>query len=131
MGIGIAEPTVRTLVRTSRQPAPEVFVPLTVRPGKRAEFDFGHALVELDGVEQQVPYLAGRLRYLGAIYLVCFPTERQECFLLGQRHAFEFWGGGAAASALFNLKPAVVSILTGHRGREEAAFSHFARHARL
>jgi transposase len=93
VGIGIAEPTVRALVRTCRQRAPEAFVPLTFRPGERAEFDFGHALVELAGVEQQVPYLAGRLRYSGAIYLECFPTERQECFLVGQRHAFEFWGG--------------------------------------
>jgi transposase len=125
LGIGIAEPTVRTLVRACRQRAPEVFVPLTFRPGERAEFDFGHALVELDGVERQVPYLAGRLRYSGAIYLECFPTERQECFLLGQRHAFEFWGGVPQQVLYDNLKPAVTAILAGHRRREQAAFSHF------
>jgi hypothetical protein len=125
MGIGIAEPTVRTLVRSCRQRAPEVFVPLTFRAGERAEFDFGHALVELDGIEQQVPYLAGRLRYSGAIYLECFPTERQECFLLGQRHAFEFWGGVPQQVLYDNLKPAVATMLTGHRRREQAGFSHF------
>ncbi|CCF83962.1 hypothetical protein [Nitrolancea hollandica] len=43
--------------------------------------------------ESTVPYLAGRLRYSGAIFVECFPTARQDCFLLGQRHAFEFWGG--------------------------------------
>lgn len=125
LGIGIAEPTVRALVRACRQRVPEVFVPLTFRPGERAEFDFGHALVELDGVEQQVPYLAGRLRYSGAIYLECFPTERQECFLLGQRHAFEFWGGVPQQVVYDNLKPAVAAILAGHSRREQAAFSHF------
>jgi len=125
MGIGIAEPTVRALVHTCRQRAPEVFVPLTFRPGERAEFDFGHALVALDGVEQQVPYLAGRLRYSGAIYLECFPTERQECFLLGQQHAFACWGGVPQRVVYDNLKPAVAAILAGHSRREQAAFSHF------
>ena len=79
----------------------------------------------LAGVEQQVPYLAGRLRYSGAIYVECFPTERQECFLLGQRHAFEFWGGVPQQAVYDNLKPAVAAILAGHSRREQAAFSHF------
>lgn len=125
LGIGIAEPTVRVLVRACRASRPAVFIPLTFRPGERAEFDFGHALVELDGVAQQVPYLAGRLRYSGAIYLECFPTERQESFLLGQRHAFEFWGGVPQQVVYDNLKPAVAAILAGHSRREQAAFSHF------
>jgi len=125
LGIAIAEPTVRTVVRGCRQPAREVFVPLVFRPGERAEFDFGHAVVELAGVEQQVPYLAGRLRYSGAIYLECFPTERQESFLLGQRHAFECWGGVPRQVVYDNLKPAVAAILAGHQRREQAAFSHF------
>ncbi len=125
LGIGIAEPTVRTLVRACRQRPAQAFVPLSFGPGERAEFDFGHALVEVDGVEQQVPYLAGRLRYSGAIYLECFPTERQECFFLGQRHAFEFWGGVPQQVVYDNLKPAVAAILAGHSRREQAAFSHF------
>jgi transposase len=125
LGIGIAEPTVRRLVHSGRQRPAAVFVPLTFGPGERAEFDFGHALVEVDGVAQSVPYLAGRLRYSGAIYLECFPTERQECFLLGQRHAFECWGGVPRQVVYDNLKPAVAAILAGHRRREQAAFSHF------
>ena len=125
LGIGIAEPTVRALVRGARQQPREAFVPLSFRPGERGEFDFGHAVVELAGVEQQVPYLAGRLRYSGAIYLECFPTERQESFLLGQRHAFECWGGVPRQVVYDNLKPAVAAILAGHSRREQAAFSHF------
>ena len=115
MGVAIAEPTVRVLVRRCRQGRPAAYVPLAFGPGERAEFDFGHALVVLGGVEQQVPYLAGRLRYSGAMYLECFPTERQECFLLGQRHAFEFWGGVPRAAVYDNLAPAVAAVLAGHR----------------
>ena len=125
LGVGIAEPTVRSLVRQCRPQPAAAFVPLTFRPGERAEFDFGHALVELGGVERQLPYLAGRLRYSGAIYMEGFPTERQECFLLGQRHAFECWGGVPQHVVYDTLKPAVGAILTGHSRREQAAFTHF------
>lgn len=101
-------------------------------PGERAEFDFGHAAVVLGGEERRVPYLAERLRSSGAMYLECFPTERQECFLLGQaprprgEGAFEFWGGVPRAAAVYdNLAPAVAAVLPGHRRTEQAAFAHF------
>ena len=125
MGVAIAEPTVRVLVRRCRQARPAAYVPLAFGPGERAEFDFGHAAVVLGGEERRVPYLAGRLRYSGAMYMECFPTERQECFLLGQRHAFEFWGGVPRAAVYDNLAPAVAAVLPGHRRTEQAAFAHF------
>ena len=125
LGVAIAEPTVRVLVRRCRQRVQQAYVPLQFAAGERAEFDFGHALVELDGEERQVPYLAGRLRYSGAMYVECFPTERQECFLLGQRHAFEFWGGVPRVAVYDNLKPAVSGMLAGHTRTEQAAFLHF------
>src|SRR5205814_186433 len=77
-GIVVAESTVRQIVRTCRTPRPAVYVPLSFAPGERAEFDFGHAVVVLAGQRREVPFLAGRLRFSGAMYLVCFPSERQE-----------------------------------------------------
>jgi transposase len=124
-GIQVAESTVRQLVRECRRPAAQAFVPLTFAPGERGEFDFGHAVVVLDGTRTEVPYLAGRLRYSGAIFVACFPTERQERFLLGQRHAFEFWGGVPTTVVYDNLKPAVLQILAGHRRTEQEACTHF------
>ena len=124
-GIQVAESTVRQLVRECRRPAVPAFVPLTFAPGERGEFDFGHAVVILDGTRTEVPYLAGRLRYSGAIFVECFPTERQDCFFLGQRHAFEFWGGVPTTVVYDNLKPAVLRILEGHRRAEQEAFTHF------
>ena len=83
LGIPIAESTVRLFVQELRKPMKPAYVPL----------DFGEATVKLGGQLVKVPFLAGRLRFSGAMFVECFPTQRQEAFLLGQRHAFEFWGG--------------------------------------
>ena len=125
MGIVAAESTVRRVVRQCRQHRPKAYVPLSFDSGERAEFDFGHAVVLLVGRRVEVPILVGRLRYSGAMFLECFPTERQDCFLLGQRHAFEFWGGVTKTVVYDNLKPAVLEILQGHTRTEHEAFRHF------
>ena len=80
-------------MQEKRKPAKSAFVPLDFAPGERAEFDFGEAMVKIKGQVLKVPFLAGRLRFCGAMFVECFPTQRQDAFLLGQRHAFEFWGG--------------------------------------
>ena len=59
------------------------------------------------------------------MFVECFPTQRQEAFLLGQRHAFEFWGGVPRMVVYDNLKPAVLQILQGHSRREHEVFGHF------
>lgn len=124
-GVAIAESTVRQLVRQQRQQTKPAYLPLAFAPGERAEFDFGHAQVQLNGQLMQVPFLAGRLRFSGAMFCEVFPTERQEAFLLGQRHAFECWGGVPRLVVYDNLKPAVLKILQGHRRLEQEAFRHF------
>ncbi len=125
MGIAVAESTVRHLVRQQRPPRATAYVPLAFAPGERAEFDFGHAQVLLAGQMQEVPYLAGRLRYSGAMFVEVFPTERQEAFLLGQAEAFAFWAGVPRTVVYDNLKPAVLRILQGHTRVEQQAFRHF------
>ncbi|CCF85907.1 IS21 family transposase [Nitrolancea hollandica] len=125
MGIEVAESTVRMLVRQRKQVRRETFVPLAFGPGERAEFDFGHALVILGGKQVELPFLAGRLRFSGASWVEFFPTERRECFLLGQRHAFEFWGGVPSHCLYDNTKTAVKEILRGHERVEQDAFRHF------
>ncbi len=124
-GVEVAASTVREVVRARREQRKPAFVPLTFGPGERAEVDFGHAVVAVQGEVREVPFLAGRLRSSGAMFLECFPTERQEAFLLGQRHAFEFWGGVPRSVVYDNLKPAVARILRGHRRLEQEAFAHF------
>jgi transposase len=125
LGISIGESTVRMYVQEQRKPAKAAFVPLDFAPGERAEFDFGEALVKIKDQPVKVPFLAGRLRFSGAMFVECFPTQRQEAFLLGQRHAFEFWGGVPRTVVYDNLKPAVLQILQGHSRREHDVFLHF------
>jgi hypothetical protein len=77
-----------------RQRQQEAYVPLAFAPGERAEFDFGHAVVVLGGTRVELPFLAGRLRYLGAMYVECFPTERQDCFLIRAASCLRVLGRG-------------------------------------
>ena len=126
LGLSVAESTVRQLVQEQRQTTKPAYIPLDFAPGERAEFDFGEAMVRLNGQLVKVPFLAGRLRFSGAMFVECFPTQRQEAFLLGQRHAFEFWGGVPRMVVYDNLKAAVLQILEGHRRLEQDAFRHFA-----
>jgi transposase len=125
LGIPIGESTVRMFVQAKRKPTRPAFVPLDFAPGERAEFDFGEATVKLAGQLVKVPFLAGRLRFSGAMFVECFPTQRQEAFLLGQRHAFEFWGGVPRMVVYDNLKSAVLQVLQGHSRREHEVFLHF------
>lgn len=125
LGVTVAESTVRQLVQEQRQTATPAYVPLDFAPGERAEFDFGEATVKLNAQLVKVPFLAGRLRFSGAMFVECFPAQRQEAFLLGQRHAFEFWGGVPRMAVYDNLKAAVLRILEGHRRLEQEAFRHF------
>jgi len=125
LGIPIGESTVRMYVQEKHQITKPAFVPLDFAPGERAEFDFGEATVQIKGQLLKVPFLAGRLRFSGAMFVECFPTQRQEAFLLGQRHAFEFWGGVPRMVVYDNLKPAVLQVLQGHSRREHDVFVHF------
>jgi transposase len=125
LGIPVGESTVRLFVRQLRKPSKPTYVPLDFTPGERAEFDFGEATVNLAGKLVKVSFLAGRLRFSGAMFVECFPTQRQEAFLLGQQHAFEFWGGVPRMVVYDNLKPAVLQILQGHSRREHEVFLHF------
>ena len=125
LGIPIGASTVRMYVQQRRKPAKPAYIPLDFAPGERAEFDFGEATVKIKDQLVKVSFLAGRLRFSGAMFVECFPTQRQEAFLLGQRHAFEFWGGVPRMAVYDNLKPAVLHVLQGHQRREHEVFRHF------
>ena len=127
LGIPIGESTVRMYLQEKQQTTKPAFVPLDFAPGERAEFDFGEATVKLRDELVKVPFLAGRLRFSGAMSIECFPTQRQEAFLLGQRHAFEFWQGVPRLVVFDNLKPAVLQILQGHSRREHEVFAAFSQ----
>jgi len=125
LGLSLGESTVRMYVQEKQQTTKPAFIPLDFAPGERAEFDFGEASIKLKGQLVKVPFLAGRLRFCGAMFVECFPTQRQEAFLLGQQHAFSFWEGVPRIVVYDNLKPAVLQVLQGHSRREHEVFLHF------
>ena len=100
LGIPIGESTVRLFVQELRKPMKPAYVPLDFAPGERAEFDFGEATVKLGGrlVPRPVPGWATPLS--GAMFVECFPTQRQEAFLLGQRQDARVLGRGATHGGL-------------------------------
>lgn len=125
LGIKVAESTVRKIVAQHRQIRKPAFVPLDFGPGERAEFDFGHAQVILAGKQVTLPFIAGRLRFSGAMYVEFLPTERQDSWLFGQRDAFEFWSGVPQYAVYDNTNTLVKEILTGHTRVEQERFRHF------
>jgi transposase len=104
LDIPAGESTVRQLVRRERERTQQerrpTYVPLEFGPGERAEFDFGEAAVEVHGQLCSVPFLVGRLRFSGAMFLEVFPTQRQEAFLLGPAPCLRVVGRRAAQRRL-------------------------------
>jgi len=82
---------VKELVAEIKVLKQEVFVPLTHRPGE-AQVDFGHALVNLNGVLRKCPFFVMSLPYSDAFYVQVFERECTETFWAGHVRAFEFLG---------------------------------------
>lgn len=107
---------VKELVAEIKVLKQEVFVPLTHRPGE-AQVDFGHALVNLNGVLRKCPFFVMSLPYSDAFYMQIFERECTETFWAGHVRAFEFLGAVPTRISYDNSKVAVGKIL-GSRERK-------------
>lgn len=123
-----AESTVRRYVGQRRRQQREVYVPLAFDPGSRAFCDWGVAEVTMNGQRVRVHLFCMRLAASRDIFVMAFPHERQEAFLLGHRCAFEFWNGVPAAITYDNLSTAVRRILEGHNREEQDLFASLRAH---
>lgn len=77
--------------RAKRQVA--VFLPLEFEPGEDGQVDWGEAEVILNGQVVTVQLFVLRLCYSRRIFVMAFPTQRQECFFAGHVAAFQHLGG--------------------------------------
>ncbi len=116
---------IRKIVAKRRQQIQEVFIPLDFQLGHQFQFDWGEADIILQGRTQRiflfcVQLSASRMRFVRA-YL----HEKQEAFLDGFVHAFEFLGG---VGLLDNLKTAVEKVLQGRDRLEQEAFIGLQAH---
>jgi len=72
---------VKDYVRTATLRGREMFVPLK-HPAGEAQVDFGEALVVMAGVERKAHYLVMDLPHSDDCFVVAFPAETTEAFLV-------------------------------------------------
>ncbi|MBK9053922.1 MAG: IS21 family transposase [Chloroflexi bacterium] len=107
---------------------PKLFLPLEFDPGSDAQVDWGEADVILAGKQQTVQLLVVRLCYSRRIFVMAFPSQKQESFFLGQVRAFYHFGGVPHRLTYDNLKTAVYKVLTGSKREEQEQFILFRSH---
>ena len=123
-----AESTVRRVVSQLRKSVPECFIPLAAVPGEQFQVDFGHALVNINGIETKVCLFCMKLKYSHVPFVWAFPTERLEAFLEGHVLGFEYYGGVAEQGLYDNAKTQVVKMLEGPLREEHEWFSSLRSH---
>jgi len=107
---------------------PKVYLPLAFDPGTDAQVDWGEAEVEMKGERGTVELFVMRLCYSRRVFMMAFPTQRQEAFFEGHVKAFEHFGGVTQRISYDNLKVAVLEILRGKKRTEQQAFIVFRSH---
>ena len=106
----------------------KVYMPLAFDPGEDAQVDWGEALVILDSEKMTVQLFLMRLCYSRRLFMMAFPTQKQEAFFEGHVRAFHFFGGVPKRITYDNLKAAVFRILEGRNRKEQERFILFRSH---
>jgi len=106
----------------------KVYLPLEFDPGEDAQVDWGEAQVILGGAQVTVQLFVMRLCYSRRLFVMAFPTQRQEAFFAGHVQAFHFFAGVPQRIAYDNLKAAVQRILEGKSRQEQQRFVLFRSH---
>jgi transposase len=125
-----AESTVRYYVSQRRKALRRfpVYLPLAYDPGVDAQVDWGEATVIMGGEQVVVQLFIMRLCYSRKLFVMAFPTQRQEAFLLGHVLAFAHFGAVPQRISYDNLKTAVQRILQGRNRIEQTDFVRFRSH---
>jgi len=102
-----------------------VYLPLSFEMGQDAQVDWGEAEVILKGEQVKVQLFVMRLNYSRRIFVMSFPSQKQESFFMGHVKAFAHFGGVARRLTYDNLTTAVEKILTGKERQEQTSFLTF------
>ncbi|NJM41270.1 MAG: IS21 family transposase [Anaerolineae bacterium] len=126
-GFGGAESTVRHYVSQVRkkQRRPQVYLPLSFEPGRDGQVDWGEAEVLLNGECVTVQLFVMRLNYSRRIFVMAFPSQKQEAFFQGHVAAFQHFGGVPSRLTYDNLTTAVQKVLRGKARQEQTKFLAF------
>ena len=120
-----SESSVRGYVSQQRREKKKVkvYMPLEFDLGIDAQVDWGEGDAIIDGeqVTAQVFYM--RLCCSRKLFMMAFPTQKQEAFFAGHVAAFHYFGGVPHRISYDNLKTAVLHILKGRNREEQTAGS--------
>ena len=106
----------------------KVYLPLEFEPGEDGQVDWGEAQVVLAGKQVTVQIFVLRLCYSRKIFVMAFPTQKQECFYAGHVAAFDYLGGIPRRLSYDNLKTAVKRVLQGRNRQQQERFILFRSH---
>jgi len=125
-----SESSVRGYVAKVRKEGkkPKLFIPLEYDPGEEAQMDWGEGIAIIGGKEEVVQLFTMRLCYSRKLFMMAFPSQRQESFFEGHVMAFHHFGGVPHRIVYDNLTTAVKKILQGHNRQEQVAFIAFRSH---
>jgi transposase len=107
---------------------PQVYLPLEFDPGSDAQVDWGEPVAVVAGERVTVQFFVMRLNYSRALFVMAFPTQKQECFFEGHVQAFRFFGSMPRRITYDNLRSAVYRSLEGRNRQEQQAFIGFRSH---
>ena len=105
-----------------------VFLPLEYELGEDAQVDWGEAVVILAGVQLTVQLFVMRLCYSRRLFVMAFPSQKQEAFFAAHVAAFAYFEGIPHRLTYDNLKSAVQKVLKGHNRQEQQHFIVFRSH---
>ena len=125
-----AQSTLRHYIGQRRKVSrrPKVYLPLEFDPGTDAQVDWGEADVIMSGEQITVQLLVVRLNYSRRLFVMAFPSQKQESFFEGQVQAFHHFGGVPQRITYDNLKAAVKKVLRGKKREEQERFIIFRSH---
>lgn len=123
-----SESNIRKLVAKQKKKIEEVYIPLEFRLGQQFQFDWGEADIFLQGKRTRIYLFCIELSASRARFVRAYLHEKQEAFLDGFVHAFEFFGGVPTEGLFDNLKTAVQKILQGRDRLEQDSFLSLQAH---
>ncbi len=106
----------------------KVYLPLEFEAGQDGQVDWGEAQVILAGELVTVQIFVLRLCYSRKIFVMAFPSQKQECFYAGHVAAFDYFGGIPGRLSYDNLKAAVKRVLQGRNREIQEGFIRFRSH---
>src|SRR5690606_32576672 len=123
-----SESNLRKIVRKRKKKLQEVFIPLDFQLGHQFQFDWGEADIYLQGRKQRIYLFCIQLSASRVRFVRAYLHEKQEAFLDGFVHAFEFFGGVPTEGLFDNLKTAVIKMLQGRDRLEQESFLALQAH---